>query len=153
MGVLINGEVHQIGAATELFTSPQNREVARFVGMENITDGVVAASEAGLVSLDINGKSIEALSDYPAGAEVYACIRPEDITLSPSAAPSSARNSFRGRITRLTTVGALTRIEIDCGFPLITVITTRSAQEMGLAKDKPLYATFKATAVHVLKRD
>lgn len=152
MGVLINGEVHQIGAAAELFTSPETREVARFVGMENIIDGVVAASEAGLVTLDINGQSIEALSDYPAGAGVYACIRPEDITLSPSAAPSSARNSFRGRITRLTTVGALTRIEIDCGFPLITVVTTRSAQEMDLAKDKPLYATFKATAVHVLKR-
>ena len=153
MGVLINGEVHQIGAAAELFTSPETREVARFVGMENIIDGVVAASEGGLVSLDINGQSIEALSDYPAGAGVYACIRPEDITLSPSATPSSARNSFRGRITRLTTVGALTRIEIDCGFPLITVVTTRSAQEMDLAKDKPLYATFKATAVHVLKRD
>lgn len=152
MGVLINGEVHQIGAATELFTSPENKEVARFVGMENIIDGVVAASEAGLVSLDINGKSIEALSDYPAGARVYACIRPEDITLSPSSAPSSARNSFRGRITRLTTVGALTRIEIDCGFSLITVVTTQSAQEMDLTKDKPLYATFKATAVHVLKR-
>ncbi len=152
IGVLINGEVHQIGAVTELFTSPENREVARFVGMENTIAGVITASEAGLVTVEINGKSIEALSDYPSRTEVYVGIRPEDITMSLSPAPSSARNSFRGKITRLTTVGALTRIEIDCGFSLTVLVTTRSAQEMDLAKKKQLYATFKATAVHILKR-
>ncbi len=152
IGVLINGEIHQTGGTAEVLTSPRNREVAEFVGIENILDGVIAASEEGLVTIDTGGKVIATVSDYLVGEEVCACVRLEDITLALSSASSSARNSFIGKITRIVPAGPLTRIEIDCGFPLIALVTKRSAAELDFKKGKQVHATFKATGVHVIKR-
>jgi len=153
MAVMMGGELLQTGSSKDVFTSPRNREVAEFVGVENIIDGVIASSEDNMVTLESSGRSIEAISDYPVGAEVCACIRPEDITLALSRISSSARNSFEGEITWLVNMGPLTRVEVQCGFPLVAMVTKRSAEEMGLNKGKKIYATFKATGVHVIKRN
>lgn len=153
MAVMMGGELLQTGSSKDVFTSPRNREVAEFVGVENIIDGVIASSEDNMVTLQSRGRSIEAISGYPVGAEVCACIRPEDITLALSRISSSARNSFEGEITWLVNMGPLTRVEIQCGFPLVVMVTKRSAEEMGLTKGKKIYATFKATGVHVIKRN
>jgi molybdopterin-binding protein len=64
----------------------------------------------------------------------------------------SARNTFEGRIAKIFSVGALVRVEAACGFPLLAVVTKRSAEDLNLAVDKKVYAAFKATAVHVIKR-
>ncbi len=153
VGMLLNGEIVQTGDWREVFSSPRNREVADFVGVENIIGGVIAASEDKVVTIDIGGNVIEAISDYPAGEEVCACIRAEDITLALLRLSSSARNSFAGEIARVVSTGPITRIEIDCGFPLVALVTKRSAEEMDLEKGKSVYATFKATGVHVIRRE
>ena len=153
VGVLINGELIQTGNSREVFSSPRNREVAEFVGVENIITGVIISNEDKVVTLDSNGRFIEAIADFATGEEVCACVRPEDITLSLAKVSSSARNSFEGEITWIISMGPLARVEIDCGFPLVALVTKRSAEEMGLAKGKPVYATFKATGVHVIKRN
>lgn len=151
IGVLMNGELLQTGSSRDVFTSPRNREVAEFVGVENIIDGVIVSGEDKVATIDIGGRFVEAISDYAAGEKVCACVRPEDITLALSKAASSARNSFTGEITRVVAAGPLTRVEIDCGFPLIALVTKRSAEELGLKKGKQVFATFKATGVHVIK--
>jgi len=152
IGVLISGEIQQTGGSMEVFTSPRNRDVAELVGVENIVDGVIVVSEEGLVTIDTGGVAIEAVSDYAVGEEVHACVRPEDITLALSPSSSSARNSFRGEITRVVSFGSLTRVEIDCGFPLIALVTKRSAEELNLESKKKVYATFKATVVHIISK-
>ena len=106
-----------------------------------------------MVTIDTGDSVIEAISDYPIGEEVCACIRAEDITLALSRLSSSARNSFIGEVTRVVSLGPLTRVEIDCGFPLITLVTKKSAEELNLARAKEVYASFKATGVHVIKRE
>lgn len=153
MAVMMGGELLQTGSSKDVFTSPRNREVAEFVGVENIIDGVIASSEDNMVTLESRGRSIEAISDYQVGAEVCACIRPEDITLALSRISSSARNSFEGEITWLVNMGPLTRVEVQCGFPLVAMVTKRSAEEMGLTRGKKVFVTFKATGVHVIKRN
>jgi len=153
VNVLVNGEILQSGDPTQIFNSPRNREIADFVGVENIIDGVIISSEDEIATIDISGNVIEAISDYPVGEKVSACIRPEDITLALSEISSSARNSFAGEISRVVSTGALTRIEIDCGFPLVCLVTKRSVEELDLKKGKQVYANFKATTVHVIKRE
>ncbi|MFC2056292.1 ABC transporter ATP-binding protein [Chloroflexota bacterium] len=152
VGVLLNGEILQSGDWHDVFNSPQNREIADFVGVENIIDGVIVSSQDRLITIDAGGNVIEAISDYPDGMEISVCIRPEDITLAKSKISSSARNSFTGEITRIVSLGALTRIEMDCGFPLVVLITKRSAEELDLDKGKQVYTSFKATGVHVIRR-
>lgn len=152
IAVLINGEVYQAGSPQEVFTSPRNKEVAEFMGIENFLHGVIIANKEGIVTVDVGGITLEAVSTYPVGEKVSLYIRPEDITLSLSPAQSSARNSFMGEITRIVWIGALSRVEIDCGFLLIALVTKKSAEELNLEKRKKVYATFKATAVHIIKR-
>ncbi|MFC1915478.1 ABC transporter ATP-binding protein [Chloroflexota bacterium] len=153
VGVLVDGELLQTGSSREVFALPRNREVAEFVGVENIIDGVIVSNEDKVVTIDSSGRFIEAISDYAAGKEVCACVRPEDITLALSKVSSSARNSFAGEITWAVSMGPLTRVEVDCGFPLVALVTKRSAEELGLEKGKKVYATFKATGVHIIKRN
>ncbi len=91
VGVLMNGELLQIESVRDVFASPRNREVAEFVGVERIIDGVVTSSEDNVVTIESAGRSIEAISDYSTGVEVCVCIRPEDVTLALSRISSSAR--------------------------------------------------------------
>jgi tungstate transport system ATP-binding protein len=158
IGVLLDGRLVQIGNATDIFRSPSNEAVAHFVGMENILEGVVAENNEGIAMVNIGGCFIQAVSGYPLGKAVYACIRPEDITLliadSGQQTPvrSSARNSFRAVVTRVTTLGPLSRVEIDCGFRLVALVTRLSVEELDLRVGREVYATFKATGVHIVER-
>jgi len=152
IGVLLNGRLVQTGNATDIFRSPQNEEVANFVGMENIIEGVIIASNDGIATVNIGGNAIQAVSSYPVGKEVYACIRPEDITLALSSTQSSARNSFQAKVTQVTTVGPLSRVEINCGFRLVALVTKISAEEFNLQAGREVYTTFKATGVHIMER-
>ena len=152
IGVMINGETTQIGSPNEVFCSPHNREVAELVGVENVIAGVITVKEDELVTIEVNGNSIQAISELPLGEKVHVLIRPEDITFTPARNVSSARNMFDGEIIKMTQVGQLARIEVDCGMPLLGVLTMVSAQELGLTVGKRLYASFKVTAIHVIKR-
>ena len=153
LGVLMNGEILQTGNSRDVFGTPVSREVATFVGAENIIDGVIVSSEDGIASVDVGGRVIEVLSDYQVGERVAACVRPEDITLAVAKVSSSARNSFAGKVVRVVTTGPLSRVEVDCGFPLVVLVTKRSAEELGLETGKEVYAAFKATGVHVIRRE
>ena len=59
IGVLIGGEMLQVGAPSEIFNLPHNTQVAQFVGVENILEGEIASREAGLVNVSIGGAMIE----------------------------------------------------------------------------------------------
>ncbi len=152
IGVIINGELLQTGSPSDIFSTPQDTRVAQLVGVGNILSGVIANRDNELVAIAVGGSIIQAISDYQIGQEVHALIRPEDVTLALRKDASSARNNFEGRITRIFPMGALVRVELDCGFPLLAVVTKQSAQELNLAVDMGVYATFKATAVHIIKR-
>ncbi len=151
IGVMMNGEIIQVGKADDIFSSPSNREVAEFVGVDNIIGGVIRSRDGEIATIDLSGKVIEAISDYAVGEEVYACIRPEDITLALSKTTSSARNSLPGEITKVVLSGSLAHIAVDCGFPLLALVTKRSAEELNLKSGGQIYASFKASAVHVIK--
>jgi tungstate transport system ATP-binding protein len=153
IGVLLEGRLVQTGNATDIFRSPQNEEVAHFVGMENIIEGIIIANNEGIATVNIGGNAIQAVTNRPAGKEVYACIRPEDITLALSSTKSSARNSFQAKVTQVTYLGPLSRVEINCGFRLIALVTKISAEDLNLQVGREVYATFKATGVHIMGKE
>ena len=150
VGVLMAGELVYVGKPSEVFLSPDNIRVADFVGIRNILHGKVDRSEAGIVIIKIINRGIEAVSDLPAGSDVDIYVRPEDIVLSSQPASGSARNSLDCVIKSIRIAGSLNYIELDCGFLLEALVTSRSAEEMKLEKGKTIYASFKATAVKVL---
>jgi len=152
IGVLLDGKLMQVGSPTEIFSLPKSQKVAEFVGIENMIPGTVIENDDILLTIDIGNIHIQAVSKLLTHGDVYVMIRPEDITFSLSSNITSARNTFQGTITRLTPVGPLMRLEVNCGFPLLGLVTRSSASDLGLEIGKSIYASFKVTATHVISR-
>ncbi|MDD5468944.1 MAG: ABC transporter ATP-binding protein [Anaerolineales bacterium] len=154
VAVLLEGRLRQVGSPQEVFSSPADREVAAFVGVETVIPGKVIASQEGRVIVQAQGATLEAVGEAAAGRQVYLCLRPEDVTLWPQdgAPASSARNRLAGSIQRISPQGPLVRVVLDCGFPLVALITSASYRDMGLEEGQAVTATFKATAVHIISR-
>lgn len=156
VAVLMDGRLRQIGSPQEVFNTPADAEVASFVGVETVIPGKVLTCQNGIVTIQANGFQLEAVGQAQPGRQVFFCLRPEDIILLQKsdilATASSARNLVAGKITKITPLGALTRVSIDCGFTMVALITRSSAQQMNLHIGAPISAMFKATAIHVIER-
>ena len=110
MGVIMSGKMLQTGDPREIFSLPRGREIAEFVGMENILRGAISSNEEGVIRVDIDGAVIEGISNLAPGEMVYACIRPEEITLTQAKEPTSARNTFSAVVSRIVLFGPLARV-------------------------------------------
>jgi molybdate/tungstate transport system ATP-binding protein len=162
--LLDGGRVLQYGPPEQVFRKPASPYIAEFLGAENVLAGtarIIAdaapdflASERavqGMHAIEFRSGplTIYAVGDAPPGA-TYAVIRAEEVVLSLEPHPSSARNHFRGTVSEVATLGALTRVVVLVGdVPLVAALTTRSAQELSLVEGRAVHATFKAMAVHL----
>ncbi len=156
IAVLIGGRLLQVGATTEVFAQPLNEAVADFVGIDTKIPGVVEMMSEGLARVSFNGGSAEVVGEFQPGERLLLCLRPEDITLSPPGSEdlkSSARNQLTGKVAKITPWGSLYRVAVNCGEnSLVAFITRPSLTELQLSEGDSVVATFKATAVHVLRR-
>ncbi len=153
--VLMNGMIGQMGKPEEIFGSPINEDIARFVEAGNIWHGTIARCDNGLVSVDIGGYQLQAVCDLPLGHKVTAYLHYEDVTislLSEQPVPSTARNRLRCKIARTFPLGSQLKVTMDCGFTLTSVITWRSWEEMGLEIGQEVEASFKASVLHLIPR-
>jgi tungstate transport system ATP-binding protein len=164
LAVMMGGVVRQMGTAAEVFAAPVDEQVAAFVGVENIVGGRVRSLADGLATLDLGGASVESAgwppvgavaSSLEAGSEVLACLRPEDVVIEPGGGdshPTSARNHLPGSVARITPLGGQVRVVLDCGFPLVSLITKQSLEDLRLKVGDEAVACFKASAVHLIPR-
>jgi tungstate transport system ATP-binding protein len=153
VAVVLGGRLLQVDQAGQVFRAPVSEDVARFVGVETLLACRVRTVMAGVAILEAGPQTIEVAQAAEAGEWVRLCVRPEDVTLTARAAGggSSARNHLDGQIVRLAQSGAHVRVTIDCGFPLVALVTQRSVGELGLEPGRPVTAHFKATAAHLLR--
>lgn len=156
VAVLMRGELLQIGPAAQIFARPATEEVARFVGLDTKIPAAVEAVNPGLARVRFEGGDAEVVGDFQSGERVFLCLRPEDITLSPAGEEetrSSARNRLLGKVVKITPWGAHYRVAVDCGGScLVAFITRPSFLDLGLREEDGVVASFKASAVHVIKR-
>jgi len=154
IGVMNEGKILQIGSPEEVANHPVNELVASFMGMEAILSGKVMRRNEGTFSASVEGQEIEAVGDVRLGESVVLCIRPENITLSvgPSQEGTSARNVFRGKIVKILPMGLYQKVQLDCGFPLVAYVTNHSLKELSLIEGRDVRASFKATAVTVMRK-
>jgi tungstate transport system ATP-binding protein len=153
IAVMNNGSILQIGYPDRVMNRPVNEFVASFVGVETILKGRVLEAKEGEIVVTVSGQEIEAVGHESPGEHVILCIRPENVTLSDGSpgAQTSARNHFTGIIEKITQLGLYYRVDMDCSFPLVAYVTKHSLEHMSLGTGKTIEASFKATAVHVLK--
>jgi len=152
--VMAEGKIIQSGTTAEIFNQPDSEFVANFVGTETILEGNVKRCIAGLMEIFVDGKIIEAVGNFLPGQNVYCCIRPENITVSPGIAEkTSARNVFEAKIQKIIRQAFFYKMILDCGFPVVAYITVSSCDELGICEGSMVVVSFKATAVHVMRRE
>ena len=147
IAIMRNGEISQVGTSTEIFRHPADKFVADFVGAENIIEGIAKKDGAKITIVDTGNISI--YSTEQKEGHVHITVRPEDIILSTQKVETSARNVFKGQIREIVDTGALIKLTIDVGEPLVVFLTRQSFLDMELNIGKSVWTYFKATAVHV----
>jgi tungstate transport system ATP-binding protein len=155
IAVMNNGKILQIGSPDDVMNHPADEFVASFVGVETILAGNVIKKDVGTFVASVSaGREIEAVGEAQLGEEVMLCIRPENVVLSPSSSRelTSARNVFGGRVEKVISLGLYQKVQLDCGFPLVAYVTSRSVENLALREEKEVMASFKATAIHVIRR-
>jgi len=154
IAVMEGGRIAQIDRPAVVMNQPVDEFVASFVGTETILEGRVGDVNETALIVNVNGSNIEVVGRGRPGEEVILCIRPENVTLSISdgSGKTSARNVFHGRISRIVPLGLFHKIEISCGFPLVAYVTTHALEDLALKKGKEVVASFKATAIHVIRK-
>ena len=150
MAVMVNGRILQTGPIREVFARPATAQVAEAVGVENVLPVEIVSRAAGLLHLRVGAAAIECL-DGGETAPLLVSIRAEDVALTRDAASASTqRNRLHGVVRAIFIEGPLARIELDCGFPLVALVTAQSAADLNLLPGESLTAIVKTTSVHLI---
>ncbi len=152
LAIMKDGRILQQGKPQDVFVRPVSKEVADFVGVETILSGEIIEKEDNLCFIKVADKILQAVSPYCERDEVFICIRPEDVIISRQQETSSARNHFTAKITHVEPWGLEYKLGVDCGFPLVASVTRHSIDSLGLKIGADIFVSFKATAIHLIKR-
>ncbi|MBU4292868.1 MAG: ABC transporter ATP-binding protein [Actinobacteria bacterium] len=156
IAVINEGRIEQFGLKDEVFRKPASEFIAKFVGVETLIEGIVAECKDNVCRIKIDGSkndifAVAASADQ--GTKVTVAIRPEDVILyniEMNPGLSSAMNSFKGEITEIQDLGIFKKVEIDCGFKLVSFVTQNSIERLGLEPRKKVLSSVKASSVHIL---
>jgi len=146
--LLMEGRIEKIGTMQDIFTLP-SKTLTKFARLENVFSGVSRISEDGTSIVEVgDGIRIEAALQRHGNVSVH--VRPEDIILSTQPIVSSARNTFEGRISEISDLGAIVRLRVEAGKDFTVQITKRSFNEMRLNLGSSVFLAFKASAVQLI---
>jgi tungstate transport system ATP-binding protein len=128
--------------------------VASFVGVETILPGRVVSRNNITSVVFAGGQNIEVVGPQQTGEEVILCIRPEHVTLSaPGSEPlSGMSNLLTGMVEKITSMGPYQKVQLNCGFPLVTYLTRHTLSGLSLKQGTEVLASFDAMAVHTIRK-
>lgn len=151
IGVMEEGRITQVGSPREIFRRPASEFVARFIGIRNFFPGRLARTGgSGGAVFESNGLQLVLVSDAPQG-DGHVVIRSEDVTVSTSLSPSSARNTFEGTVTDIFPARLGVEVIVDIGVEMAALVTPESVERLGLECGSPVYVHVKASAVRFIE--
>jgi molybdopterin-binding protein len=147
IAVIGEGKLKQVGTSDEIFRQPNSEFVARFAMARNIFNGEIIKKGGQDVIFRTGGTEFVVVTDKE--GNLHASLRPEDIIISLEPIHSSARNCFRGTITRINDKGSTLYITVNMPPELSSLVTRHSFDEMELEEGKEVFITFKASSIHL----
>jgi len=113
---------------------------------ENIFQGEIKAAD-GTKVFTKNNIQIRLVSDKTGRAIIS--VDPREIIISSAPLDSSARNSFNGKVIKISELKAQIKVVVDIGLDFAVIITKESCAEMGLTIGSQVFVTFKSSSVQV----
>ncbi len=132
IAVMNKGRLEQLDEPSRLYSFPNSRFVADFIGTCNLLDGPVIAGAGGIVTIDVAGLgTVRVASDLSAstGQNASIALRPEKIRITAATGQDAAANHFRGNITGLLYLGDVTvyKVGIAGGAKLEALLANSAA--------------------------
>jgi molybdopterin-binding protein len=118
-------------------------------GMYNLFEGEFWNNGKELY-FDTGSAQIHVARDIGEMGKGYISINPEDIIIAKERLRSSARNVFKGKITKIIEQDGSVQLEVQSEETFRVQITRLSFHEMGLTLGSRVFVVFKASSVHVL---
>jgi len=152
LALLRAGAIVQRGPAVAVYRRPETVFAARFLGVENILEACFAGSEDGLSLVAIGETQLraEARASIDARRPLSLGIRAEDVVLSRGEGAGDAANRLGATVTAVAEGGALTRVTLDCGFPLTAALPRREALALAPQPGMRVCAEIEPAAVQLL---
>lgn len=151
IAVMKDGKILQFAPPGEIVNQPGDEFVASFVGAQTILEGEVIEQNEGVFRASVPGGEIKGIGNASAGQRVVLFIRPEGIRVCMDLNEAEEGNRFSGKIEKLIPLGFYDKLIIDCGFPLVAFITEESCRNQSLAKGAVITASFKTSAVRIIR--
>ena len=145
VGVLVEGELRQLGTPRELVSRPCDPFVASFTGA-NLLRGQARRVEDGLTRVRLESGELVYSTD-PAEGEVGVVVYPWDVSIGRVHVGDSAMNLIQGEIGSVVHVGNRVRVRVG---PVTAEVTAASASRLELARGGAGFATFKATGTRLV---
>jgi molybdate transport system ATP-binding protein len=145
VGVLVDGELRQLGTPRELVSQPADPFVASFTGA-NLLHGAVELHDNGVTRVRLQSGELVYSTDRAEG-EVGVVVYPWDVSIGRVHADDSAMNLVQGEVASVAHVGNRVRVRVG---PLTAEVTEASAERLDLAVGSRVYASFKATGTRLV---
>ncbi len=123
VGVICDGRMLQVGTLEEVFTRPQTREIAAFVGICNLWAPDEEAARASALVAEmlerapgrVNGNCI--------------CVRPDSVRVERE---GEAKGDFTadGRLVDMRWLGPIYELTVDVGVPLVATISVQHRERL-----------------------
>ena len=154
IAVMEDGRIAQSGTPQQVFLHPQSEFVANFIGIKNFFKGKLEKPDtsASTKIFTCDKLNFSVLTDSPPGYGQI-CIRSEDVTISKTRIPSSARNNFQGTIIDIIPAGIGIEVIVDIGLQIAALITMESVDKLELKCGKNVWVSFKATAIKYIEQE
>lgn len=149
VGVIHNGHMIQTGKPDEVFTSPVNRFVARFAGIQNFfkveitrSNGKFVGTGKGETSFNLPG------DDYPHNALIMIRNESIDITGKP---PAGRDNIIKGVVAELNRSEFGYEAYVDAGETFYVNFSEKEFREMNLKIGQEVYLSFNSNDLKVIQ--
>jgi spermidine/putrescine transport system ATP-binding protein len=155
IAVMNNGQIEQIGTPGDIYDRPRTPFVADFIGDTNLLPGrlhQVSATEVQVIAhsgLQVIARAAESVQNSP-GQEVVVSVRPEKISLSPSA-PASSGNCYQGEVRHLMYLGTHLHCVVQLTSGETLAVHQPNRAEATIAVDMPVYIQWAIEDCLVLK--
>lgn len=151
VGVMNDGRLEQVGAATELYEHPDSKFVAEFLGETNLFEGraarengVLTLSDADLtITIDLEAMTDEIDGPLGDGATVAFTVRPESMLVS--AGELDCDNQWTGRIQNAIYKGSNSLYEVDVGDRILKAQRQRQQDAVMFSEGEEVTIGFNST--------
>ena len=144
-----------MGSTDEIFRYPGSKDVAQFVGMENILSGSVLGSGSGHSRLAVGSGEVLVPAVLPRDLRITIGIPADCITITPhdTVHEAAGMNIIGCYIGRVTCGRDMITVQLEGPVPLIAVLR-RSEDSSGLFQPgKRVSALFRPADVHIFSGD